>query len=73
MSSRVVEVIAPLRIQAEAPGLGRTHQARIVQIAFGDHDEMLSHLELKGSHFACELLQKMNCGAVDKGVDRIEA
>ena len=36
----MVEVIAPLRVHAVAVGFARSHNVRIVQVAFGDQVEL---------------------------------
>src|SRR5271154_3351995 len=69
----VMEVIAPLGVDAVASGLTRSDDSRIVEIALGDQDEATPESSGEYCHLRRQLLQKVNGGAVDERVDGIEA
>ena len=69
----MVKIVAPLSIETVPARLFCFYDPGIVQIAFGDQDEMLSHRCFQPSYFTCELLQKMNRRAVIECVHRVQA
>src|SRR5271157_894519 len=68
-----MEVVAPLGVDAVAACLARSDDGWVVEIAFGYEDEIASEGRREHLHLRGQLLQKMNCRAVDESVDGIEA
>ena len=69
---RMVEVIAPLRVDPEPAGFAWGNDARIVRITLRDQHLAPAQRCLQQTGLRRELLQKMNRRAIDVCVDRIQ-
>src|SRR5580692_9008336 len=65
----VVKVVAPLRIHSKAAGFARSDQSRIIQIALRDQHQLFSKRCTECLDFRGQLLEEVNRGAIDEGVD----
>ena len=57
---RVMKVVAPLRVDAEAAGFARLHDLRIVQIALGDQHHAAAKRIREHFNFGGQLLHEVN-------------
>jgi hypothetical protein len=69
----MVEVVAPLRVEAVPTGFPRAHETRVVQIALGDQQEPAAEVRLERLDLGRELLEEVDGGGVDDRVDGVEA
>src|SRR5579871_399859 len=70
---RVMEVVTPLRVNAVTARLSRANDTRVVEIAFSNEDEPASQGGGEHIDLGRELLEEMDCGAINKLVDSVEA
>ena len=70
---RVVEIVAPLRINAKSARLARGHNARIIRITLGDQHLAPAQRCLQVLRLNRELLQEMDRRPIHEGVHGIEA
>ena len=57
---RVVEIVGPVRIQAEAAAFGGIHEPGIIQVAFGDEHDLAVAGCREGVHGAGQFLQQVH-------------
>ncbi len=67
-----MEVVAPLRVDPEAPRLPRRDYARVVEVALRNQEKAPPQVRLQGVHLRGHLLQEVHRRAVVEGVDRID-
>src|SRR5580698_7719933 len=69
---RVMEIIAPLRVDPVAAEFARFHEPGIVEVAFRDQYQPATKLTLQSSDFARELFKEMDCRRIDHRVHRVD-
>src|SRR5207248_6420611 len=70
---RVVEVVAPLRVEAEAEVSRGGDDARVVEIALRDRPDAAPELAGALAYGAGEVLQEWLGGVIDDGVHGVDA
>src|SRR5206468_12245557 len=70
---RVVEVVAPLRVEAEAEARGGGDDARVVEIALRDRPDAAAETLGAFAHGGREVLQERLGGVIDDGVHGVDA
>src|SRR5690606_5074361 len=68
----MVEVIAPLTVEAEAARLARRDELRVIEVGFGDERERAALRGTQGGNLDRHLLEHMDGTGVDERVDGIE-
>ena len=69
----VMKVVAPLRVHAKAASLAWKDEARIVEVALRDQDELTAQGCAERFGFSGKLLKEVNGGAVNEGMYCIQA
>src|SRR4029453_5869554 len=70
---RVVEIVAPLGVDAVAADLPWTDNSRVVEIALGDKCQVTARLRLKLGPFTSQLFEKMYRRSINDGVHGVNA
>ena len=70
---RVMKIVGPLCVDSVAAGFARGDDAGVVEVAFGDQEEMAAELRFEPAHFFRELFEEMGGGRIVDGVYRVEA
>ena len=70
---RVVEVVAPLRVQPVAARLARRHQHRVVQVGLGDQGQRPTDVRRERSDLDGQLLEQVGLRGVARGRARRRA
>jgi hypothetical protein len=70
---RVVQVVAPLRVESVATQLKGAHETRIVEARLGDQHEASAQPRLQRVHRVRQLLQDVHGRGVEDGVHGVEA
>jgi len=68
----VMKVIRPVGVHSEAAVARRQHQARIIQIALGNHDEAAAERLAEFPHGGGQLLEHVQGVETEYGVNRVE-
>src|SRR5579871_5864612 len=69
---RMMEIIAPLRVDPIAAEFARFHDPGVIEVAFGDQYQPPAKLTLQSSDFARELFKEMDCRRIDHRVHRVD-
>ncbi len=67
-----MEIVAPLSVHAETPAGARRDDSRIVQVALRNQHQAPPGGRAETFCFHGQLLEKMNGGSIDKGMNGVE-
>lgn len=70
---RVMEVVAPLGIDAGAATLTRRDQQRVVEVTLGDQRQRPTQVCRQCADLGGEFFEQMSLGGVDQGIGSLQA